>query len=180
MKHTHESLCSTALMIGLCILGFVVGFAIQPPQSITDQSSNMIQGMTPEEQEAVDAKGTLIQFLLSLHEGRYADADKLYRGSYDLLLSWNAVDPKDHVQLWKNGCEMNGLNCLEIRNLDIADHPNAETYMINVWFSNNDGSEFSIPALNADPNIPPQNMFLFMVTKTKTGFKVETMPPYSA
>src|SRR5690348_10767908 len=67
--------------------------------------------------ESQQAQGALIKFLGSLYEKDYAQAASAFGGDYTQLRYWNPrINPTDTTSLWKNGCEVNGLNCLEIRN----------------------------------------------------------------
>ena len=62
------------------------------------------------------AEQTAVAFYKDLSAGHYTEADKLYAGNYEPLisLSYHCLTPDDHVGLWKNACEISGLQCLPI------------------------------------------------------------------
>ena len=127
-----------------------------------------------------NAKNAVILFLSNLYEKHYEEASQYYGSDYDQLREWNpTIDQNDYKELWKNGCEINGLNCLEIRNLEARQKDGL--YTVYVWFSNKDGSEFrSNTPDGSSPEESSQNVFPFTVTKSEDGsFKVQTMPPYT-
>jgi hypothetical protein len=78
----------------------------------------MLAACLPEKAEANldDAEATLVDYFQYLADGDYERADKLYGGSYESLQEMNpTVFPNDHISLWKNGCTINGYQCLPIR-----------------------------------------------------------------
>ncbi len=126
---------------------------------------------TAEEIDAHNANTVLAQFLGLLSEGTYQGAVFGYGGDYDQLREWNhGVDPNDFAQLWKNGCEMNGLQCLKVENQSITSHPDADTFIFTVTFLNAEGSRFTSRG---------QSEFSFTVTRAANDlFQVQTMPVY--
>jgi len=162
----------TAAIILVVILT-MAGFALIVRQQLSNQASQpAANALEMDEESVAGAKGAVIDFLTALHDKRYAEAETFYGSDYGLLWNWNpTVESSDHAALWKNGCEMNGLVCLEIRNLAVAEHPDAKTYVVNVWLSNADKTEFTTEF--------GQTMFPFTVAKLDNGkFEVQTMPPY--
>ena len=126
---------------------------------------------TAEEADAHNANTVLAQFLGLLSEGTYEAAAQGYDGDYDQLRQWNpGVDPNDFAQLWKNGCEINGLRCLKVENQSITSHPDADTFIFTVTFLNADGSRFQSHG---------QSEYSFTVTRAANDlFQVQTMPVY--
>lgn len=173
MKSSHlmsRVLCGF-LFVTVAFAFFVIGFSTH---SLVYGPMVTYIEETPDQQ----AKAALIQFLSSLYEKNYAAATAYYGGDYSQLQDWNpSVDPQDYPTLWKNGCEMNGLHCLEIRNLTLASQPDANTFNFIVWFTNADGvTEFSVQPQGARE---PVNEFTFTVTRDGDQYFVETMPVYT-
>jgi len=118
-------------------------------------------------------KGVIIDFLGSLHDKDYSKAVTAFGGDYTILRNWNPdIAPTDLADLWKNGCELNGLECLEIRNLAFASQPDSDTINYNVWFSNADKiTEFKDPQSGA-------SFFKFTVKRIDGKLLVITPPVY--
>lgn len=159
------------LGVALAVGFFVIGYCAYP---LVNGPRVTYVEVTPDQR----AKATLVQFLGALYDKDYAAAVASYGGDYSQLQDWNpTVDPQDYPTLWKNGCEMNGLNCLEIRNLTLASQSDANTFNFIVWFTNPDDiTEFSVQPEGA---LEPQNEFTFIVTRDDDQYQVETMPVYT-
>ena len=130
--------------------------------------------------DEITAQQTLIEFFDLLNKGQYAEADKLYAGSYDELISMNPdVAPSDHVTLWQRGCEQNGFQCLTVRYAEI-DISRATSYFFHVEFNAPDGSRFvRQPSSGANATeMPPQATFTYTVIVVSGRCKVATMPVY--
>ncbi len=64
------------------------------------------------------AMETLTQFFSYLHDGLYAEATRLYGGSYQELADMNSlIDPADYEALWENACKVNGFQCLYVESI---------------------------------------------------------------
>jgi hypothetical protein len=121
-----------------------------------------------------DAKGAVITFLGSLFQKNYTQAAAAYGGDYAQLRYWNPdTNPSDAAALWQRGCEQNGLQCLEIRNVAFSSQPNPDTYIFTVWFSQSDKiTEFTGP--------DGKTAFPFTVIRDVDGeYSVMTMPVYT-
>ncbi|MBI2473461.1 hypothetical protein HYV70_02835 [Candidatus Uhrbacteria bacterium] len=166
------------LIIGIAIAVAATFLITKNVQQPTDINSLVQESLN---QADIDkAKEAVIIFLSSLHDKQYEEASYYYGSDYTQLQDWNpTINKTDYAQLWKNGCEINGLNCLEIRSLEAGQKDDA--YIVYVWFSNEDGSEFRINTPDgSSPEETSQNVFPFTVTKSEDGsFKVQTMPPYT-
>jgi hypothetical protein len=157
---------TTLVIIGL-VTSFLLGMYVQGHWRHPTTSYVYI----PNDQD--QAKGVLIDFLASLHDKNYAKAASVYGGDYSTLKYWNpVVNPDDVTMLWQHGCELNGLQCLEIRNLAFASQPDTDAFVFQVWFSNPDKiTEFK--------SASGATSFPFTVIKDKSGkFLVENMPVY--
>jgi len=171
------------LIIGI-IVGVIPTFFFTKSLNSTNQnvdSSTFETFENPDEADINKAKEAAINFLSKLHEKQYEEASRYYGSDYDQLREWNpSINQDDYKELWKNGCEINGLNCLEIRNLEGGRQEDG-TYIVYVWFSNEDGTEFLInTSEGSSPEETSQNVFAFTVTQSEDGsFKVQTMPPYT-
>ena len=150
-------------------------------QVLASISSNSDNFENPDQANIDNAQSALIAFLSKLHDKQYEEVSLYYGSNYDQLREWNpTVDKNDYAELWKNGCEQNGLNCLEIRNLEMEQKDG--TYIANVWFYGADGTEFRISTPDdSSTEKTSQNVFSFTITKSENdSFKVQTMPPYTS
>jgi hypothetical protein len=130
--------------------------------------------------ETQQAQETLTNFFVLLHDGKYAEADALYGGSYDGLTAMNPdIDPNDHAALWENGCTLNGYMCLTSKNVISATQA-GDTFHFVVEFANADGSLFVLgPCCGAtETEMPPVSQFEYTVTKVGEKFFVQGLPPY--
>jgi hypothetical protein len=127
------------------------------------------------------ARQTLITFFDKLSEGDYDEAVQLFGGSYEVLESMNPeVDPQDRAMLWRNGCQINGLQCLDIRRADFVERNDEGAYIFSV--------EFNIPDLNlfvregccdTGRAPPPDFRFEYRVILGSDGvYRVLDMPIY--
>ncbi len=115
----------------------------------------------------------------------YDRAAELYGGSYTTLIEMNpGVDPSDQASLLRNACEVNGFQCLRIREVISSEASssvrNGDEVKTTVTLMNLDGSVFSLgPCCGEDPTGAPQSEFVFTVRRTEGGaFKVLDLPPY--
>lgn len=167
MSRVAQSFLGVAITFGF----FVIGYCAYP--FINGPRVTYVE-VTPDQQ----AKVVLVEFLNALHEKNYEAAMMYYGGDYAQLQDWNpAIDPSDREALWKNGCEVNGLNCLAVRNLALESQPDENTFNFIVWFTNPDGvTEFSAQPMGVSE---AQNEFSFTVTRNDDQYRVETMPVYT-
>lgn len=140
-------------------LRFLRSFVVDvPPLSFKDQAWH-------------DANASLTQFLGLLHERAYAAAGGRYGGDLSQLRAWNPeVGQNDVVALWKNGCEINGLQCLRVASVVPMSHDGDDTFNFSVTFTTNEGTLFAVHG---------QSDFPFVVRAGSDGlYLVETIPPY--
>ena len=129
--------------------------------------------------DASAAESTLFDFFQALSDGNYERAAHLYGGSYELLRAMNPQsDPDDLANLWKLGCEVNGLVCLPVnRVVETRALSETETLFV-VEFLTEDGQVFALgPCCGAEESAAaPQSAFEFRV-RTQNGFSlIEDMP----
>lgn len=124
----------------------------------------------------------MIEFFALLHDGEYEQAAAFYGGSYDELTSKNPdLDPADGTSLFRNGCTLNGYQCLEILEAEPADSAGVDDFAFNVRFQNDDGTPFVLgPCCGATATEqPPVEVFRVVVHRTGDGsFRVMTLPVY--
>ena len=142
----------------------------QTPTSIATGRTNPVQM----------GRDVLLAFLGALAEKRYAEAAALYGGSYEQLFAWNQsiTSTTDYAELWRHGCEINGLQCLPVRDIqDSIEVDQAYEYLVR--FSRPDGTLFRLPTCcdvaNQDNG---QSEFPFRVNSGADAMLVLTMPPY--
>jgi hypothetical protein len=155
------------------LVGIVVGARLMPARTV----EHTVYAPTADDH----AKEAIIAFLSALYERDYSRAVDRYGGDYETLRVWNPdTDSGDFAALWQRGCEQNGLNCLEIRNLDVVQR-NGDDFVVNVWFTNRDGiTEFKRGACcGSESNEEPQSIFPFTVHRDGEEYRVLTMPPYT-
>ena len=126
--------------------------------------------------DSEQAEQALIAFFDFLNRGQYDEAVELYGGGYEILVDFNpALDPEDRPGLLKNGCEINGLQCLTVLTADFKEINAEGDYLFVVQFKDADGKLF----VQQTPNVPPEFTFEYRVQKTSDGnFVVLDMPVY--
>ena len=126
--------------------------------------------------DSEQAEQALITFFDFMDRGQYDEAAELYGGGYETLVEFNpALDPGDRPALLKNGCEINGLQCLTVLTADFKQINAQGEYIFLVQFKDTDGNLFVQQTLN----MPPVFMFEYRVRKTSDGkFVVLDLPVY--
>jgi hypothetical protein len=138
-------------------------------------------GLNATDGALAEAQTILTSYFALLNERRYAEATHLYGGDYEQLRDWNpSVSPADVAALFQNGCEVNGLQCLELERATLESRPNPSELRFRVTFRNPDGTRFERgPCCGADATTqPPQDTFIYTVIKTELGYQVLELPPY--
>lgn len=126
------------------------------------------------------AEQVLRSFFEALAQENYAAVDRYYGGSYDPLLAYNpALDPADTAALWRNACEINGFQCLEVRSVTFEERNEAGEYIFTVQFTEEGGALFTKgPCCGAEEG-EQRSDFLFRVKQDPEGvFRVLDMPVY--
>lgn len=130
------------------------------------------------------ARQVLLAYFSALRGGRYAEAARVYGGSYETLIEQNPqIDPQSHAALLEAACTVNGFQCLQVRNARLQEHPaQAGEYRFAVEFSSADGELFVLgPCCGAaDTESPPQSEFVFTVARAGEGaYQVRELPVYT-
>ncbi len=130
-----------------------------------------VSPMSPEDQAWDNANRSLAQFLGLLHERTYAAAGARYGGDLYQLRYWNpTVAENDVATLWKNGCEMNGLLCMQVASITPVSHV-GDAFTFDVTFATDDGTTTYAK--------DGKTAFPFVVRSGDDGLDfVETMPLY--
>ncbi|KKS99501.1 MAG: hypothetical protein UV76_C0019G0010 [Candidatus Nomurabacteria bacterium GW2011_GWA2_43_15] len=130
----------------------------------------------------LSARETLIKFFSLLNAKQYNEAIKYYGGDYEVLQDWNPdTNASDHVALFRNGCEMNGWNCLKIKNVLSEEKISGTEFKFVVQFVNDNGTLFKMgPCCGAsEEEMPTKSDFEYIVSKVGNNFLVITTPVYT-
>ena len=164
-------------IIVLIVLALTIGLIACQPATAAPTAN-----LAPSDDEAL-AVDALFTFFDKLKAGDYAEAAAYFGGSYEVLTGYNPeVDPADVATLWRNGCSINGLNCLAARSVTLADRPEPGEYTFNVEFSTREGELFvQLPCCGADETEqPPVSLFSIHVARGADGrYRVIDLPPYT-
>lgn len=134
----------------------------------------------------------LHDFLESLYWGSrvaqgeytYDRAAALYGGSYDTLIEMNPnIDPGDRAVLLRNACEVNGFQCLRLRDvissIAVRGEGGARIVFFVVYLADRDDEIFALGACCGGEGGLPQIRFTFNVKELEDGaFRVVDLPPY--
>lgn len=175
MTVRETQLVSLALLcVGLLAAGCKPGRGQPDPESVV-----------PDERaaEVALAQEALVTFFDKLAAGRYAEAIDYYGGDYGVLTGWNPdVEADDHATLWRNGCSVNGLNCLATRSVTPSGFLTGEVYLFSVDFSTREGKQFVLgPCCGVtETEQPPRTFFDIRVVRGEDGvYRVIDLPPYT-
>jgi hypothetical protein len=115
-------------------------------------------------------------FFEALNQGRYDQAEELYGGSYDTLIAMNpGLDPTDRAALWKNACEVNGFQCLTVRQISFREETDQGGYVFFVSFNAPDGSLF---VQQADDGSSVSEFEYRVLAGVDGVWRVADLPPY--
>lgn len=128
------------------------------------------------------ARNALVSFFELLNHREYEKAAALYGGDYQGLQDSNPLlDPQDHVALLTNGCEINGLQCLQVKRIVDEKVASLAEYHFTIEFMNEDGSLFVLgPCCGGNAtDFPPESQFAYTVIRNCDGeFLVRELPVY--
>lgn len=127
------------------------------------------------------ARQALANYLQALNEEDYPTAAGLYGGSTQFLQEANPeLDPADTAQLLRNGCLLNGLQCLPIYALGDGQVIAEGIYAFDVQFNTPEGRRFERgPCCGAtETEMPTQSIFSFRVQQHGDRYLVLDLPPY--
>ena len=152
-----------------------VGNQVQLTEKKQIETKQVIKTDTESSREA------LVSYFNLLNKKQYSDAVKYHGSGYDYLKNWNSglgLKSNDYESLIKNGCEVNGLQCLKIKMILNQQKISETDFKFIVQFENNDGTLFE--QINEDENQSLTKAdFEYIVRKTNNQFLVITQPVYS-
>ena len=134
--------------------------------------------LSAEDEEKLALK-TLLDFFDLLHAGEYEQASHLYGGSYETLMYLNpSIYPKDKEAYFKNGCEINGLQCLRVSEAVLQEPVLPHEFRFIVEFKIDDGTRFVLrPCCGAtETEMPPKWQFPYTVKRVGDHFRVMELP----
>jgi hypothetical protein len=126
--------------------------------------------------DSEQAQKNLVAFFEFLNQGDYDKAVELYGGSYEVLIDLNpTLNPDDRSALMKNGCEINGFQCLTVRTADFKGKTVKGEYIFIVHFNDADDNLF----IQQTPDAPPVFIFEYRVLRGEDGtYRVLDLPVY--
>jgi len=128
------------------------------------------------------ARNTLIHFFADLNNAEFQNAVLHYGGSYEELQYFNpAMDTADKPALFKAGCEVNGLQCMQLMTAEQVSVEDGLIFHYKVSFRAPGGSEFVLgPCCGAsETEMPPVRYFdVTVVCDTADFCRVMDLPPY--
>lgn len=185
-----ETLCGMPgeLLYSLQVINVETG-AVRPAE---DQDSWLYLPEKISPDPVPTASLVLHEFLNSLYwagRGRqddytYQRAADLYGGSYETLIEMNPdIDPNDHASLLRRACEVNGFQCLRLRDVissqAMPGEGGSRVIQFAVYLMNPDGSIFVRGMCCGGETGLPQTRFNFAVRQMEDGaWKALDLPPY--
>jgi hypothetical protein len=134
-----------------------------------------------DEEDSQAASHWLQFFFSSLWNRNYETSVERYGGSYEILQNWNPeLAPDDYAGLLKNGCEVNGLECLPVRRIVEENRISPDEVHFMVEFLNPDGSRLERGACcgGSPDDFHIQTQFEYTVKQIDRRWKVMDLPPY--
>jgi len=155
---------------------------LPPPQFVTPTPLCTPQSVQDIGQALDDAQSTLVSFFDRLSNKEYNRAAEFFGGDYYMLRDHNPlVDPKDYTTLFQHACEINGAQCLQIKQVIDVKVLSPFKYEFVVEFKLPDGRLFVRgPCCGADETQqPPVSRWKYTVVMDCRGkYLVMELPPY--
>jgi len=133
------------------------------------------------------AEQTAVAFFKNLSIGKYTEADALYAGNYEPLISLSSTAaPDDHAGLWQNACEISGLQCLPIDRIisteryPVTERNPEDAFKITVEFKDRSGKLYVLgPCCGATvEEMPPTSEFIVDVIERDGEYFVTSLPVF--
>jgi hypothetical protein len=170
------------MLIRFIVLALLFAVALSACATASPQATQIFMPVSGAPSDLSEASEVLINFFNLLHAGEYEQAAALYGGPYKVLQGYNPdLNPEDHAALWQNGCEVNGLQCKQIKNILEETEISATEVHFVVEFQNDDGSLFILgPCCGAtETEMPSVSQFEYTVLQNDAGnFVVIELPAY--
>ncbi len=166
------------IILALVITVVIVGGGIYAWQK-SNPSQQFSEETNPEKIKI--ARESLVDYFNLLNKKQYDKAIKYHGSGYDYLRAWNpSLNRDDYAGLLKNGCEINGLQCLKVKEVLKQEQISPKEFRFVVQFANNDGSLFKRePCCGADEEqMPTKTDFEFIVKLINGKYIVATQPVY--
>lgn len=132
--------------------------------------------------EASKAEQALLSFYAALSSREYGAAAELYGGSYSVLSTWNPdLEPEAFSDLLRRGCEVNGLQCLEVRRIVSVSRLREKEYRFIAEFSTA-GGELFVRRISEDGDLAASrsdSSFSIVIEDVGEGYQVKGLPPYT-
>jgi hypothetical protein len=128
-----------------------------------------------------EARAALTSFFDELAQGSYQAAAETYGGSLETLIYHNPdIDPDDRAVLIQRACQVNGYQCLKLRQITAQELISVDEALITVEFLNRDGSRFQLgPCCGAtEAEMPPVWRFPYTLRKIGDRWMVMDLPIY--
>ena len=166
------------------IFGFVYGYKANTEKTLRP-ILEAIEGslrIYPPAPKGIDyARDALRGYFGALYAGRYADAVRLYGGTYEILAGWNPDLPaRDQARLFERGCTQNGLQCLRLKRIAVERAVSSGEFHFTVEFLNDDGTLFERGPCCGATTSKTISQFAFTVKKVGGAYLVQDLPVYVA
>ena len=123
------------------------------------------------------AEKTLTTYFDLLKTKQYSKAVEYHGSGYQLMESWNSgINPNDYASLLKNGCEINGLQCLRIQEVVKGEQISPFEFKFVVRFEKPEWSDGKETVFTR--GIDGKTDFEYLVGNVNGKFMVLTAPPY--
>lgn len=170
----------------ICIFGLYGCNVDIDPTNIDTSNAPIIIETNEDQNEMPDteetAEATLYAFYELLNVGDYEHAAGLFGGSYEMLEDYNPdIEVSDKAGLLEAGCQLNGLVCLPVLNVNYVQDIDQHEFVYEVTFENPNGTPFEIgPCCGEDEDhIAPQSIFVVhVVCDVSNSCQVIDLPPY--
>jgi len=177
----QKGFVNVALMVfSVVVLAGMVGYITLIKKSAPSTGQQLIT--EPAAKTDIEfARETLTAYFDLLSGKQYSEAVKYHGSGYGYLQNWNpTIDSNDYAALIKDGCEINGLQCLKIKNILDQQRVSTTEFKFTVQFSNNDGTLFKQgPCCGlTEEQSPSKTDFEYTVRGANGGFLVMTQPVY--
>lgn len=125
------------------------------------------------------ARAAVRTYFLMLSSGNYQSALRYHGAGFEVLKGWNPGVTDQRVLLEK-GCTMNGLQCLQVKEIDNGKRLAPGEYEFKVQFMNENGSTFMSPVIEGEAtgDEGDRSDFTYHARNTGQGYVVEELPPY--